>query len=194
MMDSSGSPARATFLPVLLAFLLLGSCTGGKSAAPEPTGGAQMTMQLTSSAFANGATIPAKYTCSGEDISPPLAWSDIPTGTQSQALIVDDPDAPSKVWVHWVLFNLPPSTVNLAANVPPQPTLPDGVKQGTNDFHKIGYGGPCPPSGPPHHYQFHIYALDTTLGLAPGASKSDVVKAMEGHVIGEGELVGLYQK
>ena len=152
-----------------------------------------MTIHLTSSAFANDAMIPGKYTCTGEDVSPPLAWSGIPTGTQSLALIVDDPDAPSKVWTHWVLFNLPASTAWLAENVPPQPTLPDGAKQGTNDFHKIGYGGPCPPSGT-HHYHFHLYALDDAVGLAPGASKQDLLDAMQGHVIDEGELIGLYKK
>jgi len=186
--------AKETFVTIL-ALLLLGSCGsgGGNAARNETTGGTPMTMQLTSRAFSNDAMIPAQFTCTGEDISPPLAWSGIPEGTKSLALTVDDPDAPSKVFTHWVMWGIPPTEYGLTENVAPQPTLPSGARQGRNDFNKIGYGGPCPPSGT-HHYQFHIYALKSTISLQPGASKQDLLDAMKGNVLDEGELVGLYHK
>lgn len=152
-----------------------------------------MEIKITSSAFEEGGLIPPKYTCDGADISPPLQWDAVPEGTKSVALISDDPDAPMGTWVHWVLFNLPADTRELTENIPPDENLPGGAGQGTNDFRRIGYGGPCPPGGT-HRYFFKIYALDTELDLAAGACKKDLLKAMEGHILGEGQLIGKYKR
>jgi len=152
-----------------------------------------MDIKITSSALEHKGLIPPKYTCDGADISPPLQWEAVPEGTGSIALICDDPDAPMGTWVHWVLFNLPADTRELAENVPPDETLPNGARQGITDFRRIGYGGPCPPSGT-HRYFFKIYALDTELDLAPGAGKPDLLSAMEGHILGQGELIGKYKR
>jgi len=149
-------------------------------------------MKLSSAAFDPGSTIPKKYTCDGPDVSPPLRWSDAPAGTQSFALIADDPDAPVGTWVHWVLYDLPGSAHELAENVPKDETLPSGARQGRNDFRRIGYGGPCPPRGPAHRYFFKLYALDAKLGLKPGASKTEVEKAMQGHILAQSEVMGRY--
>jgi Raf kinase inhibitor-like YbhB/YbcL family protein len=153
----------------------------------------KMDIKITSSAFENEGLIPPKYTCDGADISPPLQWEGVPEATKSIALISDDPDAPMGTWVHWVLFNLPADTKELAENIPPDETLPNGARQGMSDFRRIGYGGPCPPSGT-HRYFFKIYALDTELDLAPGADKSDLLEAMEGHTLGQGQLIGKYKR
>lgn len=151
-----------------------------------------MTIQLTSAAFNEGDTIPRQYTADGKDVSPPLRWTDPPAGTKSFALICDDPDAPRGTWVHWVLFNLPADRRTLDEAVPTQPELADGVRQGKNDFRKIGYGGPAPPAGKPHRYFFHLYALDTVLDLAAGATKDQLVAAMKGHTLAGGDLMGRY--
>jgi Raf kinase inhibitor-like YbhB/YbcL family protein len=151
-----------------------------------------MSIELTSTAFQPGATIPKPYTGDGADRSPPLHWSDPPQGTKSLALICDDPDAPRGTWVHWVLFNLPSQTHELAEGVPTTEALGNGAKQGKNDFGKIGYGGPAPPKGKPHRYYFKLYALDMAPDLSPGASKAQLVDAMKGHILAEGELVGNY--
>lgn len=153
-----------------------------------------MNMQITSTAFAEGQPIPDQYSCAGPDVSPPLTWSNAPAGTKSFALITDDPDAPMGTWVHWVIYNLPPTTTALAENTPRSPELPNGAKQGVNDFGRTGYGGPCPPRGKPHHYHFKIYALDTPLDLKSGATKKELLKAMNGHVLAEGQLVGTFQR
>jgi Raf kinase inhibitor-like YbhB/YbcL family protein len=152
-----------------------------------------MEIKITSSAFADGGMIPAKYTCDGADISPPLQWDAVPEGTKTIALINDDPDAPMGTWVHWVLYNLPANVKELAENVPPDKTLPNGAKQGITDFRKIGYGGPCPPGGT-HRYFFKLYALDTEIDLDAGADKEQLLKAMEGHILGKGQLIGKYKR
>ncbi len=152
-----------------------------------------MDIKVTSSAFKNEGLIPAKFTCDDEDVSPPLQWDEVPQGTKSIALISDDPDAPMGTWVHWVLFNLPPDTRELAEDIPPDRALQGGAKQGTNDFGRIGYGGPCPPSGT-HRYFFKIYALDAEIKLQAGVRKRDLLKAMEGHIIGQGQLMGKYKR
>jgi len=152
-----------------------------------------MEIKITSSAFENGGLIPAKYTCDGEDISPPLQWDGVPEGARSIALICDDPDAPMGTFVHWVLFNLPAATKELTEDVPADKTLPNGVRQGITDFGRIGYGGPCPPSGT-HRYFFKIYALDMELALKAGAGKRELLKAMEGHILGQGQLIGKYKR
>jgi len=152
-----------------------------------------MPVTLTSSAFTEGAAIPSTYTCEGRDVSPPLAWTDPPAGTKGFALIGDDPDAPGQTWVHWVLYNLPPSARRLPEAVSPEQELPDGARQGRTDFGRIGYGGPCPPSGT-HRYFFKLYALDAMLSLPPGATKSQLEAAMKGHVLAEAQLMGTYRR
>ena len=152
-----------------------------------------MEIKVTSSAFSHEGMIPKKYTCDAEDVSPALKWSGVPEGTQSLALINDDPDAPMGTWVHWVLFNLPPAETGLQEGVPPVQSLPNGAVQGINDFKKHGYGGPCPPSGT-HRYYFKLYALDQTLNLDSKAAKSDVEGAMKGHILAQGTLMGKYSR
>ena len=148
-----------------------------------------MAFEITSPAFSAGQMIPAKYTCDGQDISPPLRWGDAPQGTQSFALIADDPDAPRGTWVHWVLFNLPAETHELPEKAVP----PAGSQQGKNSWGRVGYGGPCPPSGT-HRYFFKLYALDTTLNLAAGAGKEQLLRAMTGHILAETEIIGAYRR
>jgi hypothetical protein len=152
---------------------------------------------LDSSAFEPNGAIPAKYTCEGEDVSPALTWSGVPGGTKSLALIVDDPDAPDPAapkmtWVHWVLFNVPPSVTGLPEAVGAS-SLPSGTREGLNDWKRTGYGGPCPPIGR-HRYFFKLYALDTELGDLDEPTKVQLEKAMAGHILGEAQLVGTYQK
>jgi hypothetical protein len=137
--------------------------------------------------------IPAKHTCDGPDVSPSLTWSDPPAGTKSLALISDDPDAPVGTWVHWVMWNIPADTRALEESVPKKESLPNGTKQGTTDFRRIGYGGPCPPSGT-HRYFFKLYALDTTLNLPASTTKKDLEKAMQGHILAQAELMGKYRR
>ncbi|MBC1236630.1 YbhB/YbcL family Raf kinase inhibitor-like protein [Nostoc sp. 2RC] len=150
-------------------------------------------MKLESSAFKSNELIPAKYTCDGKDISPPLLWDEIPIGTQTIALIVDDPDAPGRIFVHWLVYNIPNTTHQLTEHTPTVKTLPNGAVQGKNDFGKFGYGGPCPPSGI-HRYFFKLYALDKSLDLATGATKNQILAAMEGHILASAELIGRYQR
>ncbi len=145
-------------------------------------------MKISSPAFENNQFIPVKYTCDGEDINPPLQIENVPQGTKSLVLIVDDPDAPMGVWSHWVLFNINPSVQFIDEN-----SSPEGAVEGLNDFKKHSYGGPCPPSGT-HHYYFRLYALDTTLDLSSEASREDVLKAIKDHILGSAELIGLYQR
>ena len=152
-----------------------------------------MAIKIASSAFEEGGMIPSQYTCDGSDVSPPLAWSGVPEGAKSLAIISDDPDAPMGTWVHWVIFNIPPDTAELPENVPPGPELPSGARQGETDFGRIEYGGPCPPGGT-HRYFFRIYALDVMLDLEAGATKTELLDAMEGHILDEGELMGKYQR
>ena len=152
-----------------------------------------MDIKVSSEAFEEGGMIPAKYTCDEDDISPPLAWDSIPEGTKTLALICDDPDAPMGTWVHWVLFNLPVDISELPENVPPERELESGAKQGTNDFGRIGYGGPCPPGGT-HRYYFKLCALDAVLNLEAGGRKPQLLEAMEGHILAKGQLMGRYSR
>lgn len=170
-------------------------CLVGLAACQEHSaarGGDPMPLEIKSPDFAAGGTIPKQFTCDGEDMSPALEWSAPPEGTKSFALIGDDPDAPVGTWVHWVVFDLPASARGIPQNFPKTEQSADGARQGRNDFKKIGYGGPCPPPGRPHRYFFKLYALDTKLNLQAGASKKDVEKAMQGHVLGQGEHMGRY--
>ncbi len=152
-----------------------------------------MAMRIESPAFSDGGAIPKQHTCDGTDSSPALAWSGVPAGAKSLALICDDPDAPAGVWVHWVLFDLPPGAAGVPEKVAATPKLAGGGIQGKNDFGKIGYGGPCPPSGT-HRYQFKLYALDAYVALAPGATKAQLLTAMKGHVLAEAKLTGKYAR
>jgi Raf kinase inhibitor-like YbhB/YbcL family protein len=151
-------------------------------------------LQLTSPAFAYGTRIPDLFTCEGDDVSPPLQWTGCPVDTRSLALVCDDPDAPRGTWVHWVLYNLPKDAVELREGVPTNPELPSGARQGRNDSGRIGYMGPCPPPGKPHRYFFRIYAIDIMLGLQPGISKAELEAAMDQHILGQGTLMGTYQR
>ena len=152
-----------------------------------------MEIQVTSSAFQDEGMIPSKYTSDGSDVSPPLKFANVPDGTKSLALINDDPDAPMGTWIHWVMWNIKPETRELAENIPTDKTLPDGTKQGMTSFGRHGYGGPAPPSGT-HRYYFKVYALDTELNLPDSAGKKDLLKAMEGHIIAQGQLMGKYKR
>ncbi len=155
-------------------------------------GKSMATFQLKTSAFSNGGVIPAKFTCDGADVSPALSWNDPPAGTKSFALIMDDPDAPSGTWVHWVLYDLPASVRELPEGVPKSKELEFGARQGSNDFRRIGYGGPCPPRGAVHRYSFRLYALDRPTALPAGAAKSDLENAMKGHILAQSELIGRF--
>ena len=150
-------------------------------------------MKLTSSAFSEGALIPVQYTCAGGDFSPPLAWSDLPAGAKSLALIADDPDAPVGTWVHWVAFNLPVTGRGLPEGIKDEKRLSGGGIQGTNSWRRSGYGGPCPPSGT-HRYFFKLYALDTILALDNKAAAKDVESAIKGHVLAEAQLMGRFKR
>jgi Raf kinase inhibitor-like YbhB/YbcL family protein len=156
-----------------------------------------MSLTLTSTAFDNGNDIPINYTCDGEDISPPLSWSGVPPEAKSLALIVDDPDAPDpaapqRTWVHWVLYDIPPDAAGLKENAS-SGNLPPGTKEGSNDWHRTGYGGPCPPIGR-HRYFFKLYALDTALSDLGKPNKAVLEQKMQAHIIGKAELIGGYQR
>ncbi|MBI5092584.1 MAG: YbhB/YbcL family Raf kinase inhibitor-like protein [Candidatus Hydrogenedentes bacterium] len=165
-----------------------GAAAGNKEAA-KPGG-----LELSSSAFKQAEYIPLKYTGDGADVSPPLKWSGAPDSAKSLALICDDPDAPMGTWVHWVLYAIPPATHELPEAVPKTERVPGGMKQGVNSFGKVGYGGPAPPKRSDHRYCFKLYALDTELPLDTRASKSDLEKAMKGHIIADTQLMGRYKR
>ena len=152
-----------------------------------------MEITVTSSAFQEGEMIPRKYTCDGANVSPPVAWTGVPDGAKSIALISDDPDAPVGTWVHWVLYNLPLDSTGLAEGIKPVEKLDNGARHGLNDFRKFGYGGPCPPGGT-HRYYFKVYALNAVLELKPNATKADLVKAMEGKILAQGQLMGKFTR
>lgn len=156
---------------------------------PEPEA---VPFAVTSPAFAEGGQIPVEYTCNGDDISPPLAWSGSPSATQVFVLVCDDPDAPAGTWTHWMVFDIPADTYELAQGA--SGALPAGAKHGLNSWKEAGYGGPCPPSGPAHHYRFTVYALDAPLGLTEGASRKEVEKAMEGRILSQTLLTGLFAR
>ncbi len=166
---------------------------GQQKSAAKTTKTEVIAMKITSNAFKEGEIIPLKYGCDGPDISPALAWTGVPDSTKSLALIMDDPDAPAGTWVHWVIFNIPPDTTGLPENFPTTKEFPSGIRQGINDFHRYGYGGPCPP-GEIHRYFFKLYALDTMLDLPPGASKAQLLTAMNGHILATAQLMGRYQR
>jgi Raf kinase inhibitor-like YbhB/YbcL family protein len=151
-----------------------------------------MSLAIETSAFSPGGMIPKKYTCDAGDVSPELTWSGAPAGTQAFALIVDDPDAPAGTWTHWIAWNIPASAGKISEGVPKNETLPDGTRQGKNDFKRIGYGGPCPPPGKPHRYFFKLYALGAKLDLKAGVSRNELEGAIKGKVLGQAEVMGKY--
>jgi Raf kinase inhibitor-like YbhB/YbcL family protein len=180
---------------VLALVLLLSGFGCASETAGE--GGPSMAFSLTSLSFSHQGEIPTKYTCEGEDISPPLSWSQVPQETKSLVLIVDDPDAPDPnaprmTWVHWVLYDLPPTATGLA-EAATSSAMPAGTREGLNDWKRAGYGGPCPPIGR-HRYFHKLYALDTVLGDLGTPTKAQITAAMEGHVVAEAQLIGTYQK
>jgi Raf kinase inhibitor-like YbhB/YbcL family protein len=174
---------------VLVGILVLGGCSSSSSrSARGQTTAAPQSIQVTSTAFREGETIPAEFTCSGADRSPPLRWAVVPSGAVEVALVVDDPDAPGGTFMHWALFALPPENGGVEAG-----TVPPGARQGKNGFGKVGYGGPCPPKGdPPHHYRFTVYALSRKVDRPDGASGDDVRRDAEAAAIATGRLVGLF--
>lgn len=181
------------WLVILLAVALLVACSQAAEPAAGLAGTAPQTVTLTSTAFAHGDAIPRRHTCDGADLSPELAWSGLPAGTVSLALICEDPDAPDGTWVHWVLYDLPADAADLPEGLSAHGEPHYGV-QGENDFGHLGYGGPCPPPGDAHRYYFRLCALDTQLELAAGASKQEVDAAMQNHILAYGELMGTYRR
>ncbi|HEV2397032.1 MAG TPA: YbhB/YbcL family Raf kinase inhibitor-like protein [Candidatus Sulfotelmatobacter sp.] len=151
-----------------------------------------MTFKLSSASFANGRNIEKKFTCDGADVSPRLVWNEVPPGTKTFALLVDDPDAPVGNWNHWTVWNVPATSLGLAEGMSKNAHLQDGSEQGRNDFRRTGYNGPCPPPGKPHRYYFKLYALDTKLELKPEASKKELEAAMKGHILATAEWMGRY--
>jgi len=172
----------------LAGFLAAAFADAGNRQKGEPG----MALNLTSSDFQPGSSIPKKNTCDDADVSPRLKWTDEPANTQAFALIMDDPDAPAGTWVHWVIYDLLPSTHELPEGVPKQDEVLGGAHQGRNDFKRTGYGGPCPPRGSTHRYFFKLYALNAKLGLKAGATKADVEKAMQGKIVAQGELMARF--
>jgi len=195
---------KASLLLALGAWLTLFAACGGGAKSPARTPSPTDTpragetpspggdFRLSSDAFENEESIPARFTCDGENASPPLAWSGAPAETQSFALIMDDPDAPGGVFTHWVLFDLPAETSELPEGVETSERPQVGGVQGSNDADSIGYGGPCPPSGPAHRYRFTLYALDGPVNLDPGAKKQEVLDTMDSDILAQAELVGTY--
>jgi Raf kinase inhibitor-like YbhB/YbcL family protein len=151
-------------------------------------------IKVISPAFQDGQAIPAKYARDGEDVSPPLHWTNVPKDARNIAVICEDPDAPTGTFTHWVLYGLPGTVCDLPTGIATQETLSFGGKQGVNDFGGVGYNGPHPPAGKTHHYVFKVYALDTVLPLRPNATKKDVLSAMDGHILAQGQLTGTYKK
>jgi hypothetical protein len=178
---------------LILICLFLPFINGIKNHTFEMRGDNPMKINIKSAAFSEGEMIPLKYTCDGDDVSPPLSWDSVPAGTESFALICDDPDAPVGTWVHWVVYDLPKETRFLHEDFTDQSDLEDGTKQGITDFKRIGYGGPCPPGGT-HRYFFKLYALDKKLNEKSGLNKNQLLKAMKGHILGECALIGKYKR
>ncbi len=191
-----------SLLSPIVAFLFLVNGCGGrpashprakeKTAVPEEVEKPKTIMRVYTPAFAAGERIPRRYTGDGEDVPPQIHWDGIPEGTKSFALICSDPDAPLGTFIHWVVYNIPKTARSLPEALPPKGQLEDGTRQGVNSFQRIGYNGPKPPPGKSHRYFFRVYALDDTINLAPGASAGKLQEAMAGHILAEGELMGIY--
>lgn len=177
---------------MIAVFLHIVSHSGTSQTAAGQNGGKAMSMSISSSSFGNGGTIPKKFTCDAEDVSPELSWSAAPAGTKSLALLSDDPDAPVGNWNHWTMWNAPAESRGLPEGVSKAAQLPDGTQQGMNDFRKVGYNGPCPPPGNPHRYYFKLFALDQKLTLKEKSGKKELEAAMKGHVLAQAEWMGKY--
>jgi Raf kinase inhibitor-like YbhB/YbcL family protein len=182
--------ARMMLAAAVLGFLL--GTIGTESVAAEKT--QKGVMQLSSTVFTEGGSIPAPYTCDGRNVSPPLKWSGVPADAKALVLIVDDPDAPVGTWVHWVLYDLPANSNELPEDVQKSQYVAGGAMQGINDFRHLGYGGPCPPPGKPHRYFFKLYALKQALGLKPGLTKKEIEQALEKHLLAQAQLMGTYKR
>lgn len=176
---------------VIVSAAIIGAGLAAQTRNQQP---AHVSFALTSSAFSSGGAIPREYTCDGPDQSPQLVWSGVPAATVTFALVMHDPDAPAGDWVHWDIWNVPLNERGMDANVPKTEELPNGMRQGRNDFRKIGYNGPCPPSRKDHKYVFQLYAVDTKLDLAAGASRVELESALKGHVLAEAEYMGTYRR
>lgn len=172
----------------------LASCRNPAPASQQRGDSSPLGFRIESTAFKEGESIPSRFTCESEDISPALSWTEPPAGTRSFVLIVEDPDAPGGIWTHWVVYNLPPRVQQMPENVAKQDHVPGGGLQGVNSFGHAGYGGPCPPPGSAHRYFFRLYALDTVLNLKPGADRQEVLAAAKGHVLGKTHLMGRFKR
>ena len=182
-----GAARAARYLTLLLLFMSSGCLIpGGRGGAPA--------LEVSSEAFAGDGQIPVMYTCDGTDISPPLSWGPAPQGTASIAILVTDPDAPGGAFIHWVAYNIPAGTRGIPAGTPGRNVLPAGSVQGMNDMGRQGYGGPCPPRGKPHHYHFTVYALDSAVNLTGKRDGRTLAGALGGHILAQGELVGIYRR
>ena len=189
-----GASVRSIVPYLLVAAAVWAAGCGGGDGENRRQGERTMNMTIESSAFADGQAIPARYTGDGEDVSPPLAWSNLPNGTAELALVMDDPDAPRGTWDHWIVYKIPPDRTGLkeaAAGAGRRADPP--LAEGRNSWGKTGYGGPAPPPGKPHHYHFKLYALDAPVDLPAGATKARLESAIKGHVLGKAELVGTYR-
>jgi Raf kinase inhibitor-like YbhB/YbcL family protein len=190
---SSGEGRLGSVLMALVMVCAITLPTLWRSESPGAQSRGKFPIQLTSSSFSDGETIPQQYTCDGIDVSPNLRWTTVPARTKSIALTMHDPDAPVD-FTHWIAYNIPASTRELVIGASPRAAMPKGSDEGINDFRHLGYGGPCPPSGKPHHYIFTIYALDALLTLRPAPGRRELESAMKQHVIAEGRITGLYQR
>jgi len=189
------------FAAAVCAIALSACSSSALPAVPAPSGSSTekaerdvaMGFQIESDVFEPGGPIPSKFSCDGQDVSPPLSWSGVPEGTSSLALVMEDPDAPAGIWVHWVLYNIPANLKGLSEGVPAEQELANGTLSGLNSWRRRGYGGPCPPAGT-HRYYFRLYALDGSLGLQAGATKERLSEAMQGHILGQTEIMGTYSR
>lgn len=201
MLQLTNRHLRATVATLIVAASVstLACCArnqaGGSNVVSPPTGNAAAVSSLTvTSSFKNGQTVPKQFTADGGDTSPAISWSKPPSSAKSIAVICLDPDAPRGTWYHWLLYNLPATATSVSANVPKVETLPGGGVQGLNDFNRIGYNGPAPPPGKKHRYYYRVLALDSTLNVKPAARKEEVLNATRGHIVAEGELMGIYSR
>jgi Raf kinase inhibitor-like YbhB/YbcL family protein len=182
-----GAPRALRHLALILIFVCSGCLVPGQR-------GAGTLLEVTSDAFTPGGQIPVNYTCDGMDLSPPLAWGPVPPEAAALAILVTDPDAPGGTFIHWVAYNMPPAARSIPGGRPGKEALPAGSVQGTNDMGRVGYGGPCPPGGTPHHYHFTVYALDSAVSITGPQDGRMLLGAMKGHILSQGEIVGIYQR
>jgi Raf kinase inhibitor-like YbhB/YbcL family protein len=186
-------PGQFFWANVVLLFFSLASCRSAPPASSAQKANPNQIL-VTSTAFTDGSPIPAKFSCQGKNVSPPLEWTALPQGIRSAAILCEDPDAPGGTFTHWVLYDIPPTVKRLTENTPKLEVLPNSAKQGLNDFEQTGYGGPCPPPGKPHRYYFRIFALDLESPLKPATKRDELLRIVKGHVLGEGKLMGTFKR